>query len=292
MIAHRTIRRLSWLAALSVLATGCGRDDLLIPTFVTGVAVTAGDFDHVAEPLNRMDARHSVYEGIISTATWDPGYQHEQVALKVETLLGSENEIAGFDAAIIASGTRGLGLKQYNGLEADDHLVSNEVVVDNVRTYVDNGNTLVATDWAYDLVEAAWPEFIDFYGDDTVYDAAQRGEIGRITADVVEADLAAALESDQMGLHYNFSNWAVIESVSDDVTVLVRGTVQYRPDAETVQTLEDVPLMVGFRPRGGSGKVIFTTFHLDAQNDALIDRLVETTVGTFEDPEGENVEVR
>jgi hypothetical protein len=276
--------------ALVLLLSGCTRDDLFTPFYVSSVAVTAGDFDNVKEPLNRMVVDSATYEGIISTATWDPSYEHENVALKVEHLLGNDNEIQNHTATFIASGTRGLGKRQYNGLESDDHLVSSDLVIDNVENYVDGETVLFVTDWGYDLIEAVWPDMIDFLNDDGTYDDAQHGEIGRITADIVDPDLADALGVDEMGIRFNYSNWAVITGVDSDATVLIRGTIEYRPQTGgLVETLEDVPLMVGFQPPGGRGKVLFTAFHLDAQNDQLIDDLIVATVGTFEPPEGEAV---
>ena len=47
----------------SVAASAAGFQDAQ----VDNVAVTAGDFDDVAEPLNRMVVDHDTYEGIIST---------------------------------------------------------------------------------------------------------------------------------------------------------------------------------------------------------------------------------
>jgi len=276
--------------ALAAVLAGCTSDDLLTPFYVSSVAVTAGDFDNVKEPLNRMVVDATTYEGIISTATWDPDYDYENVALKVEQLLGNENEIQHHTATFIASGTRGLGKRQYNGLDPDDELVSSDLVIDNVRHYVEDETVLFVTDWGYDLIEAAWPDMIEFLNDDGTYDDAQHGEIGRITADIVDPDLADALGVEEMGIHFNFSNWAVMTSVDPDVTVLIRGTIEYRPqNGGLVQTLEDVPLMVGFQPPGGRGKVLFTSFHIDAQNDQLIDDLILATVGSFEAPEGEGV---
>lgn len=277
---------------LAAALTGCTRDDGIAPIFGQSLAVVAGDFDDITRTFERQVVAHDVYEGIISTPTYDPDWNFQAVALKVEDLLGSGSEMRAHSAIFVSSGTRGLGDRQYNALEPDDHLVSSPEVIDNTRLYVENNPyALVATDWAYDLIEATWPNKIDFLFDDTLYDDAQRGEIGRLTADIVDPGLAEALGVDEMGLRFNYSNWAVIEEVSDDVTVFLRGTVQYRPDAETVETLTDVPLMVGFQPERTGGNVIFTSFHIDAQNELLMDKIIEAVVGTFEPAEGESVAI-
>lgn len=282
------------LVVLALLATGCTRDDLLTPFYVESVAVTAGDFDDVSAPLNRLVVDHATYEGIISTATWDPSYQWQNVALKVETLFGTDNEMARHSATFVASGTRGLGNREYNGLDPDNMFVSDPAVAQRVRDYVDGGGVLLVTDWGYDLVEAAFPGHIEFLNDDGVFDDAQRGEIGLVSADIVDEELAGALGVDTMAIEFNYSNWAVITGVSDDTRVLISGPATYRLDLQgaELETLEDAPLMVGWQPRGSAGKVLFTSFHIDAQNAALIDDLVQATVGTFQLPEGEGVATR
>ncbi len=288
----RTARgTLSVVLTAAMLLAGCNEFSLS-GWPLSAVAVTAGDFDRVSDPLDRMVVQHQTYEGIISTATWDPTYNHEAVALKVEDLLGSSGEMGRYSAIIVASGTRGLGLRQYNALQPDDHLIAEPSVIDNARAYVQGGGVLVVTDWAYDLVEQTWPDAIAFYGDDATYDAAQRGEIGRVAADIVDAEVSEALGYDAMGVRFDYSNWAVIESVSEDVRVVVRGSVQYRPaESEEAVTLPDAPLMVAFQPRGARGKVVFMNFHIDAQVPQVMDDLISQVVGTFEAVGGGSVAV-
>ena len=267
-----------------VLALAACSDHGLSGWEITQVAVTAGDFDDVSQPLNRMSVAHATYEGIISTATWDPDYDHENVALKVETLLGDRGELLRFGdggAVFLASGTRGFGLREYNGLDPDDHLVTSEVVLENVEEFVDEGGTLVVTDWTYDVIQAVWPEAVTFLDQADGLDAAQKGEVGRITARVEDADLRDALEMDQVSLYFNYSNWAVAVDTAPDTVVYLRGDASYRPDGITSAPLEDVPLMVGFRPEGARGKVVFLSFHTDAQTPEVMDRIVRTAVGSF-----------
>jgi hypothetical protein len=192
----------------------------------------------------------------------------------------------------VGSGTRGFGAREYNGLERDDALVQDDRVLDNVERYVGRGNTLLVTDWAYELVDTLWPDAIEFVGTDphlgdegewVSLDDAQKGRITEISAAITDPDLAAALGQQTMALDFPYSNFAVIESVGPGTTVYVRGTVSYLPDltAEPVE-LQDVPLLVGFSPPGASGKVLYSTFHVDAQNPALMDALIAALVGTFE----------
>jgi hypothetical protein len=78
------------------------------------------------------------------------------------------------------------------------------------------------------------------------------------------------LGSDSVSLTFDFSYWSVMESVSDDVKVHLRGDVEYRiSNSEGYGTLEDIPLLVSF-PIGG-GILVFSSFHWSSQNSAVSD---------------------
>jgi len=158
-------------------------------------------------------------------------------------------------------------------LEPDDGLLTDPVAMENIREFVDRGGRLVLSDWTYDLIVALWPDKIDFYGDEATLDTAQVGVLSQINASVPDSGLAEALGDDAISLAYNYSNWAVIESVSDDVVVHVSGDVTYRISAsDGYGELTDVPLLVSFTQ--GGGQVVFSTFHWMAQNPDLGERIM------------------
>lgn len=263
-------------------AFGCKNDNQITANPIDRVAVTTGDFDYVALPLDRMVIPHDAYEGLISVATWDREYDPDLVQLKVETLLGNLEEISYHGAVFVASGTRGLGAQQYNGLDPDDALLTNPAVRDNVRAYVDGGGVLVVTDWAYDLVQLAWPELLVTVGDGT-FDAAQAGDNGTITGRVVDPLLDAALGSDVVALEYNYSNWAVVQSITGG-TVHIEGDVTYKGDVDSgTLDLPGAPLLMSWQPEGASGKVVLSTFHFDVQTPEVMDTIVTTVIGEFEE---------
>lgn len=279
------MRAFGWLCLAAVGLTGCTRDDGLKSIFGDSIATTAGDFDDVGAPFDRMVVNHEEYEGLISVATWDPDYNPDNVALKVETLLGGA-DLNEHRMVFVASGTRGLGKRQYNGLDPDDQLVSDPAVAERLQAYVRNGGSVLVTDWAYDLVEAAWPDLIDFYGEDTEYDAAQVGMIGTVSADITDERLSDKLGMSVMAVDYDFSNWGVIESVDEnDVTVWARGDISYRErDGEGERNLTDVPLLVSAFPEGpGAGRVVVSTYHLDAQTPQVVDDMLRVVVDNFEE---------
>lgn len=260
---------------------GCANENSITVTPVESVAVTTGDFDYVAAPLDYLVVEHESYEGLISVATWSDDYDPEIVSLKVESLLGSADELALHDVVFVASGTRGLGLQQYNGLDPDDQLVSDPAVIDNVQRYVqERGGILVVTDWAYDLIAAAWPQDLQFVGDGT-YDAAQVGLNGDVLATVDDPALRGAL-GDTANISFNFSNWAPVVSAGPNATVHLSADIEYRGDVTSgTETVAGSPLLVSFSPPGTEGKVVYAAFHFDAQHEDMMTQILTTIVGDF-----------
>jgi hypothetical protein len=256
---------------LSLLLVGCIEYEPGTPFLEGSVAVTAGDFDDVQTPFDRMVVNSEAYEGLIASATWDDDYEAANHALKVEDLIGPGNDIARHGLVVFASGTRGFGNRSYAGLEADDRFLVDPDARARVQARVATQGTVMLTDWTYDLAEQIWPDSVDYAGDDDVFDAAQIGPLGDITARVTDDRLADALGTDVIVLRYDFSNWAVIEDVDADATVWLRGDIG---------ELSNVPLLVSFRPEGADGgTVVVATFHLDAQTPDVTDEVLRTVVG-------------
>jgi hypothetical protein len=268
-----------------LVVTGCRSDQGLLYQSLGDIALTAGDFDDVRQPFERHDVATQRYDGVIATATWDPSYDGDATALQVERLFSSMDELSKYHTVIVASGTRGLGATVYNGVAPDDQLVRDPEVIENMRCFVANGSTLVVTDWAYDLVEAAWPDEIDFLGDDTVLDAAQVGELETVTATVDDDRLQRAIDMDEMSVRFDYSTWAVIDRVDDaDATIWMSADTTWRSsDTDGVTVHPDTPILVTLRPEGtDGGRVVVSAFHFDAQTDAVLDQLLGAVVGKLE----------
>ena len=283
---RRTLAHLFGVAAFALIGTGC-IDNTITQQPIREIAVVTGDFDHMSEGLDRMLLSYTEYEGFICCASYDSTVDPEANGLKAEALFAGSTAEEGrelfiYDAVFLNSGARGWGAYEYNGVGEDNQLVIDPQVLQNVEEFVSQGNTLVLTDWTYDLVEAIWPDTLEFYGDDTEVDAAQVGLLGTVSANVADSVLASNLEQDNVNIAYNFSNWTVIESVSEEVEVHLTGDVDYRISAsEGVGTLEDVPLLVSFEK--GGGQVIFASFHWAAQVPELGQALMTEIVAGLEE---------
>ncbi|MCB9677268.1 MAG: hypothetical protein H6737_19270 [Alphaproteobacteria bacterium] len=258
---------------LTLALAGCIENGFSTRT-QNSIAVTYGDFDDLTESLDRLLVQHGIYEGLISNATWT---DDDIGGIPVEALF-LEGEMRLHDMVFVASGTRGLGKTVYNANLPDDALVADDDTLRISQTYVRSNRSMLMTDWAYDLAEQSWPDQVDWLGEDGDLDAAQRGNIGTVVARVTDDRLAEALDMDQVVIDYNFSNWAVIDDVSDDTTVWLRGDVEYW-DGDGWAVKEDAPLLVSFEPYGGDGRVVVMTFHANAQTPAVTDTLLETLLG-------------
>ncbi len=206
------------------------------------IAVITGDYDEFDTLLEEMGAgTPHVVNGLTGSEITD--------------FLTDAESLAEFNAIFFNGGHIELGVIVDDGSEGSAATV--EAIKENVKGYVEGGGTLIATDWAYDVIEQIWEGKMEFLGDDTVVDAAQQGEPGTLTARVNDADLSAYLGADSVALNYDMAVWPVMESAIDQVTVYMEGTASYREGMVLTQVLNS-PMMVGFT--AGKGQVFFTTF--------------------------------
>jgi len=248
------------------------------------IAVVEGDFDSMNDVLLRLDISTISYEGFITNPVYDEDVDTDINPLKVENLLRERAEgtdrtvMFEYDAIFINSGVRGLGEYKYNSVDPDDAFISDPIVIENVRNYVEGGRTLILSDWTGDLIEAVWPEKIEFVnealcGDPPCWDAPQVGTSELVDANIVEDDLQRELEYDNISLSFDFSYWTAMTAVSSDVDVLLRGDIEYRiSDGDGYGVLEDIPLLVAFS--ADRGRVVFSSFHWRSQNPTFANQLM------------------
>lgn len=147
-----------------------------------------------------------------------------------------------------------------------------------IREYVAGGGRLYVSDLSYDVAERAFPEYIDFYGDDDEEGAAQVGpwpSSQTVDATVKDPGLAAWLATRDCGvggcidtdtntvkLGGFLPGWAVMLGAE---ATPQGGTVKVWVDAY-FETLGRLPLTVSFAH--GGGLVLFTSYHNFADEDA------------------------
>jgi hypothetical protein len=133
----------------------------------------------------------------------------------------------------------------------------------NLRTFVGNGGTLYASDWRYDCVAKAFPEY-------TVPMLAGMGNYQTLVAKVEDAGLRD-LVGPTIPLKFNLSKWKTAAFGGDRVNVLIDGQYE-KLDGGRV----NAPFLVKFQ--FGKGTVIFTSFHNERQNSEVELKLLKYLV--------------
>ncbi|MFM7072375.1 MAG: hypothetical protein ACKO38_11360 [Planctomycetota bacterium] len=135
-----------------------------------------------------------------------------------------------------------------------------------LRTYVEEGGTLYASDWRMQLLMLAFPELID-------QEKLKPGDAQEMTAQVVDDGLREVIGPD-IHLKFDLPNWYPAAFRGREVKTFLRGT--YAAQGSRV----DSPLLV--RIPVGRGSIVFTSFHNEKQNSRteleLLKYLVFATV--------------
>ncbi len=146
---------------------------------------------------------------------------------------------------------------------------------DQIRQYVDQGGTLYVSDLHLDVLAIAFPEYIDRQAADT------RGSVQTVEARVADEGLRKHL-GDRIALRFDKPAWRPAAFKPNRVAIQLEGDYELVSGARA-----SGPLMVSFTH--GTGTVIFTSFHNEAQNSQvemlLLRYLVFTTV-TAREQEG------
>lgn len=214
-----------------------------------GVAVVSGDFDHLDTLLPEFGVA-------------EPYVVNGQTGGELVQFLQSTANLAQFKAVFFSGGH----IEEDVIYDTDGSDVNGVVprVLEAVRAYVDGGGTLVATDWSYDVVEQAWPEALDFLGDDGTPNAAQLGTPGTVNARVTDVDLAEAVGAGTVAVSFDLDTWPVVTGGDAAVTVYQLGDAPYRVGLDTgVQG--NSPFLVRYPV--GKGQVFFTTWRLTANRE-------------------------
>lgn len=138
-----------------------------------------------------------------------------------------------------------------------------------LKSYVEAGGVIYASDWAYSLIDAGFDDAINFYGEENTYYSPKIGNSSTITANVVDSGFSAYLNSSTATIKFDLSSWVVMQSVAGTTKQYLAGTV------DTTAGSMYVPITVSFEQ--GSGSVIFTSFHYEAQG-TLAEKLMEYLV--------------
>ena len=138
-------------------------------------------------------------------------------------------------------------------------------VADNLRRFVAQGGTLYASDWRFLVVAQAFPDFINSK-------VVNEGNVQKLTADVVDPGLADVLGTAKIPLEFNLDQWKTAAFGGDRVKVLMKASRYLTQQNEWAAA----PLLVKFA--FDKGTVIFTSFHNEAQNSEIEQKLLKYLV--------------
>ncbi|MCO4748210.1 MAG: choice-of-anchor D domain-containing protein [Proteobacteria bacterium] len=246
------VQRGSWSTSFELTLTGgtyeMATPECLDPGSAT-VAVVTGDYDHIGQVLQRFEVEYDTYAGNEGRN----GYM---------TLLRDPDAMAEYDIIFFNCGMSMAWLDE------------RDVVSANLRAYVADGGSVYASDWAWGVVEEAWPDAIDFYGTpDTPWDPSTWvsgsftpyvGVATNTTATVLDDTMSVSV-GDTADVFFDLDAWVVVQAAQ--AQVLIEGDVQLYTDVDMAGTIPfpSAPLVVRY---DAGGTVIFTTFHNDQQATA------------------------
>jgi len=202
------------------------------------IAVVEGSYDNIESIIEQLG--FTTIEFINSRV---PTYQEDFLAL--ESLLQ-------YDIVYFNCGAN------------EQHILDWEAAAHNLRDYLSQGGAIYASDWSYDLVENTIPSAINFYGNDTVNNAAQHGRPEVVSGAVHDSPLAKMCGV-EVEIKYDLSYWAIAVEANINTDVLVSGTVHSNIFTAEIQQFERAPLMVQIPFGLNGGKIIYTSFHNEAQ---------------------------
>ena len=262
----------SFQTQIPVTIVGGKTVDLTQPTsdrcFKAGgvkIAVVQGDADQIESLLDDLGFAHD--DLATSTGATSAGAK----------FLADATKMAAYDVIFVDCGSK---------LDSIFTGTAKTKIVANVQAFVAAGHSLYASDWAWQIVEAAFPNAIEFYGNDTSTSKATAGpsttagprqgpgptltekKAGAkpytMNGNIVDSGLAAVVGKPTTTIYEDLGTWVVMQSAGTGTTVEIEALVN--DVAPATGTWGTVPLVVRFP--SGTGHVVYTSFHNIAVKDA------------------------
>jgi hypothetical protein len=200
------------------------------------IAVVTGLYDDIGTLLDYLDLQYDVFDGV------DPG--NEAVDLLRDPALLATYDIVFFNCGMTFEWT-----------------TWQDEVGANVAEYVRNGGSVYASDWAYYVVEAAYPDDFEFVNDDAVLGDAFVGVADSVVATVIDPAMADLLGSTSADLNFDLDAWVPMSGTRAEV--LLEGEFEiYKGLFST--TTKSGPLAT--RLHDGDGEILYTSFHNERQS--------------------------
>ncbi len=209
------------------------------------IAVLGGTWDDIGELLDGMGID---YDFIGSTGS------------DIGDFLGDLDEMREYDIIFAECGASWGGF----GFDTDMETVEN-----NVRRFVEEGNSLYASDLADDFIDDPLPEAVNF--------ASSSGSGSQtVDADVLSTEMQDLLGSTTTEIYFNMGGFSIAESGGP------ASQVHFESDVSTgTSTVEDAALMTTYDDPIGNGRAIYTSFHNTAQATGDMEDILEFMIFTL-----------
>ncbi len=264
-----TIVKGSFQTQIAVNVIGGQKVDLTLPTSdrcfkanSVNIAVVKGNADQIETLLDNLGFTHTDFA--MSTSASAAGVK----------FLSNLTAMNGYDVIFIDCGS-----------DIDNMMsgTAKATIVSNIQSFVNAGHALYASDWAWQIVQAAFPTAVDYFGVDASLTksttksttAGPRQGPGPTTTQkkagappftmngaIVDANLAAVLGKSSTTIYEDLSEWVIMAAANTGTTVEVQAEVSDGKGNDW----GIVPLVVRFG--SGQGHVVYTSFHNIAVKDA------------------------
>lgn len=228
------------------------------------IAVLGGTYDDVGSLLEGMDVDYDVVGSDMGGGFDDLfGGDGDEDA---EEFLSDLDEMLSYDILFIECGTLWDELSGGSAFGGGSDMTE---IRANIRSYVEAGNSLYASDWAQPFIQEALPETVDFYNENLGTDGPREGATQTVDADVISSDMQGLLSSNTTEIDLSSPGWAVARDGGDGATVHFQADVQLQDGGQ----LNDSALMVTHEETAGAA--IFTAFHNSAQATGEMEEILE-----------------
>lgn len=214
------------------------------------IAVISGNYDDFDQVLDHMGiGDYEIIDGLNQA--------------EIEDFLLNPEAMAEYDLIFFNGGTLEEGI--FYDTEGTGTTVPDEVKA-NLVAYVENGGSVYASDWAYDVVVQTWPDRLDFLGAEGTPNSAQLGASQAVNARIANYAMGEFLdqESEYVPVVYDLPVWPPLVQVGSTVSTHLVADVEYRENGVTLYQAAS-PLLVSFN--GGGGRVVFSSFRMVANDN-------------------------
>ncbi len=203
----------------------------------TKIAVVWGEYDEVQNILDRLKLSYTFFQN-------NPA-----------SLLSSLSKMKKFNIIFLNCGM--------------DESVFGSKEINNLRQFVKGGGSLYASDFSYDPIEMAWPNAVDWLGNDSTRNAAEKVGSAKVPATVLNTTLINRLGGrKKVTIKYDLCPCAAAVAAGAGTNTLLRGDRTNKGNSKE-------PLAVFFKPYAKGGTVVYTTFHNDEQFSRTIDIILK-----------------